>query len=194
MKTDPTRRPSRSIRAALFLAAVAAGGCHAPRTDLALRSYRDPFFPEDYRVRLADCTYRVVADNDLLVVACAERRLPDGTAAMQYLSVTIYWRPWPGRTFVDSAMHNAALRYVVANADGVNVYRGVGFAYLRDRDDLKAGRLDVALEAGTLRLESRSGNLVDFLGEATVSGELRANERPADTVRIQREVERLAAR
>ncbi len=184
---------ARSGRAALLLAAV-AGGCHAPRADLALRSYRDPYFPEDYQLRFPDCTFRVMADNDLLVVACTDRPLPDGAAATHYLSVTIYWRPWPGRTFVDPALHNAAIRYVVARPGGVNVYRGVGFAYLRDRDDLKAGRLDVALEAGTLRLASRSGDLTDFLAEATVTGRLKAHERPADTVRLQREVERLAAR
>lgn len=192
MTTRPRLRtlPPLAVLAALALAGPA---CHAPAGSLRFESYKDPFFPERYGLDIETCAYRTSASGDLHVACRTDSPAgnPTGQPLAQYLHVNIYWRPRPGWTYADPSTSDALVRYVVASARGALVYSGTGFAMTCERDD---GGLELTLESARLRLESRRGELPDFLGHARVGGRLLARPDPGTTARIVREMELVGGR
>jgi hypothetical protein len=183
MTTD--RRQARAAGLSLVLAAlgVLQAGCGLKPSAVQLVSYKDAYFPESCRVEISDCTYRIDAGNDVQVTSRAWRA--GGGAATQYLHIHVYWKPHPGKTFADSTTTDALLRYVVASEEGVAVYSGTGFAFLRQRF---GGRLQVDLESARLHLTSRTGDVPDTLGETRDSGTLLARQDAAATAALVREM------
>ena len=183
MKID--RRQARAAGLGLVLAALGAllTGCGLKPSVVQLVSYKDPYFPEPYRVELRDCTYRIDASRDVHVIARAAHDSDEATT--QYLHLHVYWRPHPGKTPADATTSDATLRYVVASENGVAVYTGTGFALLRRR---WGDRLEVALESARLHLTSKTGDLPDPLGETRISGKLWARADAAATVAVDREM------
>jgi hypothetical protein len=177
--------------AALALGGGALAGCGGS-ADVAIRSYKDPYFPEKLRVRFENGSYWRAADLD--IHAISERETIDemtDEVTRQYLYVVLYWRPNPGRSFDDPTQSNALYRYVVATSSGVATYVGTGFAY----PEGQAGRpLDIALESAALRLESTSRDLPDVLGELELTGTLRANPNSNEAAIRIRSLERTAQR
>jgi hypothetical protein len=154
-----------------------------------LVSYRDPYFPEHYRVNLANCVYRTEPGGGVQAVGCTTQQTSQGLTT-QYICIHIFWKPIPGKTPANSTMTDAVLRYVISTDTGVAVYTGTGFAYPKPAF---GGGLDVALESGRLRLQSRSG-LEDLLGNTQITGQLRARDDSAAAATLIREAELLAAR
>jgi hypothetical protein len=182
------RRDSLIRDLALGLLAMLAGGCGGGSM-LRLVSYRDPYFPEHYHLNLANCAYRAEPGGDIEAVGRAIQQTDQGTTT-QYICIHIFWKPIPGKTFADSTMNDAVLRYVVSSGTGVAVYTGTGFAYPQPA---LGGGLDIALESGRLRLQSRSG-MEDLFGDTEITGRLKARDDPAAAVTLIREAELLAAR
>jgi len=172
---------------AVGLLAALAGGCASSHVRLV--SYRDPYFPENYHVKLADCAYRNAPGGGIQAVGRGVQQTDQGTTT-QYISVHIFWKPIPGKTPADASMIDAILRYVVSSGDGVAVYTGTGFAYPKPA---RGGGLDIALESGRLRLKSNS-NMDDLLGNSQITGQLQARNDPAAAATLLREAELLAAR
>jgi hypothetical protein len=184
-------RQVRRPRIAGLLLALLAGlplGCGG--STLRLTSYRDPYFPETIRVDLASCAYRTEPGGGLHI-AGRGTQITDQGATTQYLCIHIFWTPKPGKTPAEKTTTDALLRYVVATNTGVAVYTGTGFAY---PEKTLSGDLNIALESGRLRLESRSGDLDDFLGSTEITGQLIARNDPPTAVTLIRETELLANR
>lgn len=161
---------------------VAWTGCAARSSTLRLESFKDPYFPEDVRVELSDCAYRVDSGGDIHVTGRAGRG-----AVQEFLHVQIYWRPHPGKTPAESTMLDALLQYVVASDQGAAVYSGTGFAYPRRPGS--DGELQVDIEAARLELATRGGDLPDVLGPTRVTGTLHARHAPGQAVALVREAQ-----
>ena len=182
------RSASRSGCLATGLLAALLSGCSGSAVHLV--SYKDPYFPENYRVDLLNCTYRTGPGGGIQVIGRAVRQT-EQRITTQYLLVDIFWKPIPGKTPADSTTTDALLRYVVASDIGTLVYAGTGFAYPQPALD---GSLDIALESGRLRLQSRSGDLEDLFGDTQITGQLKARNDPPAAATLIREAELLAAR
>lgn len=172
--------------------AIAASGCIASSSVVHLTSYKDPYFPESYDVTLSTCAFDEGPTGDLEVVGHVDDARVADMPLGQYLHVHVYWKPRPGRTFVNSSTANAVLRYLVVAENGAALYSGTGFAYLRKRKHDQPLRLE--LESGRLGLEWRDGELPDFLGKASITAEMRAADDPATAAAILREMELLSNR
>ena len=192
MTIEPHMR-ARWLGLILLGCAALVGGCQKPSAHIDVKSYRDPYFPENFRVDFTTCAYREASSGDVHVIGFTDRDTenPAGDVLRQYLHVHMYWRPHPGKTYADSNTTNAAIEYLVATRDGVAIYTGTGFAFPKKRRD---GRFELELETARLRLESISGDLEDFLGHAWLTGELVADQDLAATAQAMREMELLSAR
>lgn len=168
-----------------------ATACRRADTAIRLRSFQDPYFPEDVRVQPRLCTFRTTAGGDLHIVATSSPDLLTDdvvtVAAVEtrhLLHVHVYWQPRPGKTFADDSTANAVLTYQVERAEGTLVYVGAGFAYpQRSRD---GDKLTLEVKQGQLRLDRRSGELPDFLGPTQVELRLRARADAATTAAVMR--------
>ncbi len=181
------RRDSLRLGLAIGLLATLVCGCGGSLVRLV--SYRDPYFPEHYHVNLASCAYRTEPGGGIQAVGRGIQQTKQGTTT-QYICIHIFWKPIPGKTPADSTMTDAILRYVVSNGDGVAVYIGTGFAYPQPA---LGGGMDIALESGRLRLQSRSG-MEDLFGNTQITGQLKARDDSAAAATLIREAELLAAR
>ncbi len=137
----------------LFLLATLAGlitGC-APRSELRVTAYDDPYFPDTESLVLNDCVFRESETGDLHLVGRAQpdALTADGTNADRLVHLQVFWRPRPGKTFDDPSTADAVIRYARAVGDGrVEYSSGTGFVYpTRSR---WTGRLSAAIESGRL--------------------------------------------
>ncbi len=187
------RRPTSLLLtlAAAVVALALSGGCVRRESALDFVSFRDPHFPETYRVAFDVCVYRTEPAGDYQIAARSSR-MPAGGGGpvVQMLHIHVFWKPRPGRTFDDPTGVDAALRYVVSSDAGTSVYRGTGFVY--PRRERFGGRLVAEVESGRLLLDSRRGEPPEVLGDARVSGRLYPLESDAQTIGLIREVDRAA--
>jgi hypothetical protein len=153
-------------------------------------SFKDPFFPERRTVSFPNCDYRTGPTGDIFVTARSSEE-QSGHQQTQYLSVHVFWKPKPGKTWVESSTTDALLRYVVRDDGGAVVYTGTGFAYLKPTF---GGGLEIRIESGRLRLESTSGELEDRLGDMRLTGTLVPRRDPTGTANLEREAELAAVR
>jgi hypothetical protein len=182
------RPPPCTIGFGLVLAALGTVLAGCDKSTVQLVSYKDPYFPEHYRVELSECAYRVDPSGDIHAAGQASTQTESGSTT-QYLYVHIFWTPKPGKTPADSTTADAVLRYVVSTDGGVAVYSGTGFAFPKPAF---GGGLEIDIESGCLRLESHRGDLSDFLGDARVTGHLKARADPAEAAHLIRQAEQLA--
>ena len=182
------RSESQSLCLAAGLLVVFLSGCRGSVVHLV--SYKDPYFPEKFHVDFMHCAYRTQPGGGIQAVGRAVENTSRGPTT-QYLCVDIFWTPIPGKTPADSTTIDALLRYVVASDSGIVVYTGTGFAYPQAALD---GSLDIALESGRLRLQSRNGDLEDLFGDTQITGQLKARHDPPAAATLIREAELLAAR
>lgn len=176
------------------LAGVLAGplGCARPTSEIEFVSYKDPYFPEPYRVVFVECTYRVDADGDLHIAGRADfdSDQRDAGAITQYFHAHVFWQPRPGRTFANSTTTDATIRHVIVTADGMAAYAGTGFIYPRRR---RGGLLTAKIETANLRLEAQTGDAPELLGDARLRGTLRARRDDHATLDLVRRLEFHAA-
>ncbi len=172
---------------------AALSGCAPLGSSVRLLSYKDPHFPEPYHVNFRQCVYRLGPDGDCTFVARADdlsRRAAGGTIH-QYLSVNLYWKPLPGKTFADKSSVDATLRYVLVCDSGVATYTGTGFVFPRNQPLGKG--LIANIESGWLKLDSQIGAPPELLGEARVTGTLVAGRNASATIDMQREMEQYSS-
>ena len=191
--TARLHRCTVSVGVIISAAAVAAMqfGCGPRHSAAELKSFKDPYFPEDYTIRFDECVYRIDASGDHHLAALATRRINDDTAEIrQYLAVRVYWKPVPGKTPSNSTTLDAMLRYAIQTPSGIAIYKGSGFVYLKKRrwSDKLIGRL----EAGSLRLETQVGNAAEFIGDSTITATLIARPDSNRTIDLMREIELLS--
>lgn len=185
------RRPAAG--AVGFVVLALGSGCAARESVLEITSLRDPYFPERFRVAFDQCAYRIDRGGDYQILARAARAADDagGGPIVQLLHVHVFWKPWPGKTPDHASGVDATLCYVVASDEGASVFTGTGFVYPR-RDWQKS--LIAEIEGGRLQLAARIGNPPQVLGDARVVGRLQPVDDVGQTVALQRELERRAAR
>ena len=182
------RLRTRAFGLLLGMLLGAATGCAT--ASMTFTSYKDPFFPETFSTRFPNCVYRTGPTGDIFVTARATED-KDARRQTQYLDLHVFWKPKPGKTWAESSTTDAILRYVVTDETGAAVYIGTGFAYPKQT---LAGGLEIRLESGRLRLESRSGELEERLGDMGLTGTLTPRRDPGATANLQREAELAAAR
>lgn len=167
-------------------------GCQSNTTQLELVSYKDPYFPETFAVKLDTCVFRQAPGGDLHVAAHVERPLeptdaePTPSMVAQYLHIHMFWRPRPGRTHANETTTDAVIEYAIVNNDGLALYRGAGFVYPRKQ---KNGRLVLDVEDARLKLDRRVGTLPEVLGDARLTGTIVAYEDTNATVDLMRQLE-----
>jgi hypothetical protein len=157
---------------------------------LRFTSFKDPFFPERRAVSFPHCDYRTGPTGDIFVTARLSDE-QDGHKQTQYLSMHVFWKPKPGKTWAESSTTDAILRYVVCDESGALVYTGTGFAYPKQTF---GGGLEIRIESARLRLESANGELEDRLGDMRLTGTLVPRRDPTATAHLEREAELAAAR
>lgn len=188
------RRAVPRLTAALLVAALlAATGCAAGGR-VQLRSYKDPYFPEDFRVQFEQCAFLRDGTGDYHIVA-RSTRVPQGAEigpVTQILHVHVFWKPRPGKTFDDPSTHTATLRYAIVTSDGVALYEGAGFVYPQRR--WIDGALVAQIEQARLSPQLRSGDAPDLLGESHLVGTLEAAANAPLTVDLRRELEQKSGR
>jgi len=167
---------------------LVAAGCTS--SNLQLVSYKDPYFPETYRVNLTSGAYRTDPGGDIHAAAEGSTAAEHG-ATREFLHVHVFWKPMPGKTPADSTTTDATIRYVVETESGVAVYSGTGFAFPKETF---GGGLDLVIEASRLRLESQSGALGDLFGNSRLTGTLKTRHDPVAAANIIRAADRAAAR
>jgi len=182
------RRRRRYVTlAAAALASALPAGCGRPSA-LRLTSYRDPYFPETFDVRLDECAYCLGPGSDYHIVGRALHTPADGGASVEQLVyVHMFWKPWPGKTFADPTMVDATIRYALVTEQGVAVYSGTGFVFPRQRRF--SDELLVEIEDARLRVDCLSGEPPELLGAARVAGRLRARHDAGLAVDLRRRVE-----
>lgn len=133
-------------------------------------------------IRLDGCAYRADPSGDIHILGRANRA-PDelgGGRVEQILHIHTFWRPRPGKTFDNPTSVDSTIRYVIKADDGVRVYEGTGFVYLAKARVGSAMLADI--ENMRLRPASVSGAPPDVIGEARLSGKLRARLDPSAVV------------
>lgn len=183
----------RSAAATLVAAALVASGC-AGGGSLAVTSFADPFFPEDYRLELERCAFKRGGDGDWHILAQSSRA-PKGALTGkvdQIVHAHAYWKPRPGKTPDDPTCLDARLRYVISTRGGVAAYEGDGFLYAT-RDRL-TGRLSARVESASIRPVGKAGATPpEWLGEARLTGVLEAADDAYLAVDLRRELDLRAA-
>jgi hypothetical protein len=182
----------RALRLWLLYVVLAGSlllGCNRPTASLEITSYKDPYFPETYVVKLADCAYYVGPSGDYHLVGRAVHTPEDGGGGTieQLLHVHLFWKPWPGKTFDNPTSVDATIRYAIVTESGRAIYSGTGFVYPKRRrlsDDVVA-----RIEAGRLRLESQTGEPPELLGAARLTGVLVAKDNASLAVDLRRRLD-----
>lgn len=185
------RRPGRVaiLLVSIALTAAVMLGCRAPAATLELTSYKDPYFPEHYQVMLADCAYRVDAGADYHIVGRALRESDDpqiGTIE-QAIYLHLFWKPAPGKTFDNASSINAIVRYMVRTRRGCATYGGTAYVYVKNR---RGNKLHVKVERAHLRLQAKSGDAPDLIGNTRLTGEFVAIEDGTLTLEVLHAVQR----
>lgn len=185
-------RPAGVGCALLTVWLAAAVGCQQPASELELRSYKDPYFPEPYHLTLQNCVFRVDASGDRHIAARAFRATGESESGpiTQFLHVHLFWQPKPGRTFANSTGVNALMRYVIVTPTGTAAYAGTGFVYPKGQ---RGETLTAEIESASLRLESQSGTPAEVLGDVRLHGTLVARRDEPATVDLIGELDRHAA-
>lgn len=185
-----TERSRLCIWAGLTLAAAAGFCAGCAQSAVTFVSYKDPYFPEPYRVAFKDCAYWIDAGGDIHAVGRATQETESGTLT-QYLHVRLFWRPKPGKTFTNSTATDATLRYVVAGDNGTVTYAGTGFAFPKQKF---GGAMEFGIESGYLRIESHTGEVPDLFGDTRLSGTFVAHKDAGTAANMIRDAQLLAAR
>lgn len=181
----------RNDRLGLLLCGAAGllAGCAPPGSKVRLESYKDPYFPAEYKLTVYGAAYQRSADGDIHVLArgsLIEPSLESGTS-LQFLHIHLFWKPHPGRTFDDPSCVDATLQYVLVSPAGTTVYEGAGFVY--PKKSLWDGSITAQIENAALRPALQSGEAPEPLGELHLTGELAARNDPAQAVNLRREIE-----
>jgi hypothetical protein len=88
----------------------------------------------------------------------------------QILHLSLFWKPVPGTTYVESSQTNALMTYALLSGPTAISYEGAGFVYLtQDRSGGISGRI----ESGTLSPTRRVGEPNDLLGTCKLTGEFK---------------------
>jgi hypothetical protein len=188
------RRAAPRPAAGLLLAALVTLSACAPAGRVQIRSYKDPYFPEDFEVRFEQCAFLRDGTRDYHVVA-RSTRVPQGAEigpVTQILHVHVFWKPRPGKTFDDPSTHTATLRYAIVTSGGVALYEGAGFVFPQRR--WIDGALVAQIEQARLSPRLRIGEAPELLGESHLAGTLEAAANAPLTVDLRRELELHAGR
>ena len=175
MMSSPRRRYATWTWALSVSLCALSLGCSRATPGIEFVSYKDPYFPEAYRVRFDECVYHIDADGDTHIAAQTVSE-EEGGPVTQWLHVHVFWQPKPGITFANKSTTSATIRYIVATPNGSAIYAGTGFAY--PKKARWGDRLNTKIETGYLRLEAQTGDAPEILGDARFHGYLRAREDP----------------
>lgn len=193
MSERPARRGIRSLLLAILVGAAAgAAGCRTETSQVRLTSLKDPYFPEAFVVHFDECAYRYSAQGDLEIVA--RRRSGESgqpTDVEQLLTVRLFWKPRPGKTFDDPSGINALVQYLIRTPSGGSLYEGTAFVY--PKLDRFSEVLTARIEAGRLQVAAHRDEAEELLGESRLGGVLVGRPDSARVVELQRELVRQAS-
>ncbi|MFH1746558.1 MAG: hypothetical protein ABIG44_05870 [Planctomycetota bacterium] len=192
MMINTRRGQALGVCLPVVLALLSLPGCARPKCEIELLSYKDPYFPEPYRVTFDTCVFRRDAGGDFHIAGLVTSSVEDQESATitQYLCVHVFWKPYPGRTFANSTTNDATIRYVIVTADGMAAYAGTGFILPKLRRDKL---LTATIENANLKLVAQTGNPAEILGDARLTGTLQARRDDHQTIDLTRQLELYAA-
>lgn len=107
----------------------------------------------------------------------------------QFVSITVLWRPRPGKTFVERTQTNAVISYCLLRGDHVISYEGGGFVYFSMSRD--GTSISGSVESSTLNPTRSAGQTDDYFGPCHLSGDFRARLDKRQVVSVYRRMRRI---
>ncbi len=154
---------------------VVLAGCSNRTTELRIRSFRSDGTSTDLFERFDESYFSHDARGSLdLVLRSVRASRQDPTQVIrQIVHINAFWKPVPGRTFVESTQCNATICYLIGTGPVVISYEGAGF--ITFKLDWFKRKLTGQLESGELAPLRRVGRPRDLLGQAQITGRFAAS-------------------
>jgi hypothetical protein len=168
---------------------LSLGGCKRPIGELELTAYKDPVSPQTFDVKLWEGAYYVEPGGDYHIVGRSVHQPAGGAGTgeiTQLVHIHMFWRPRPGKTFANSSMIDAVLRYAIVTDQGAALYDGTACVFVKKT---YGGKLKITLEGGRLQLSAQDGTAPEILGAARVEGELTAGPDSSLALQLRREID-----
>ncbi len=140
----------------------------------------DESLPADHATSLPDA-----ADSPASDEATGE----EAVELRQFVSITVFWRPRPGKTFVERTQTNAVISYCLLRGDHVISYEGAGFVYFSMSRD--GASISGSVESSTLNPTRSAGQPDDYFGPCHLSGDFRARLDKRQVVSVYRRMRRI---
>lgn len=184
--------PSRSrlhVAATLLLGAGLAG-CSQQTNQLRIQAFRSDSEPEELFERFDDAYFSndALGNLDLVFRSVRPSRQEPSQLIRQVVHVHAFWKPIPGRTFVESTQCNATFCYMIGTGPVCISYEGAGF--ITFNLDWSKRKLTGRIESGELAPLRRVGKPRDLLGQAHITGRFTARKDKAKVLKIVGELRR----
>ena len=149
-------------------------GCKRPVTELRIESFRPEGGSTQLFERFDEAHFSHDSRGSLdLVFRSVRASKQDPTQVIrQTVHLNAFWKPVPGRTFVEATQCNATICYVIGTGPVSISYEGAGFATFKL--DWLGRTLTGRIESGQLSPLRRVGRPRDLLGQAQITGQFRA--------------------
>jgi hypothetical protein len=192
-QTDPsTSKPvATHLRAALaVLLVIGLTGCSRETNQLRIKSFQSQGLPETLSETFDEAVFSHDAHGNLDLVFRSIRpsRQDPSQTIRQVVHFRAFWKPIPGRTFVESTQCNATVCYMIGTGPVCISYDGAGFmtfAFGWFKRSLKG-----KIESGELAPLRRVGKPKDLLGRAQITGKFRARRDKVQVLKILGELRR----
>ncbi len=167
-----------------------ASGCTRHKTELRIRSFKPDQPPSELYEQFDEAYYSLDARGslDLILRSVRPSKQDPSQLIRQVVHVNAFWKPIPGRTFVESTQCNATFCYVIGTGPVSISYEGAGF--LTFKEEWFGSRIRGKIESGELAPLRRSGRPKDLLGQAQIQGTFRAKRDKAHVLAMLGELRR----
>lgn len=144
-----------------------------PAITTAVYSYKDENTVDIFLTDIDPDLFRPSSDGE-----------PQPPIVGQITQISMFIRPFPGRTPIDPTAANAAVRHAVFTGNGTGIYAGGGF--LLPKSSAQSGTFRATTSQSTLVLRALTPGFEDRLGPVRLRAKLRADhdERTARRMRL----------
>jgi hypothetical protein len=195
---------------------IGAVGCAQTATRFEIKSYRAPESVRDFAEVFGPGAYTTLADGNWTIgfeiptqyvdLPATPTTRPDAEAPRadgepgensafagqvrmsQIILIDVFWRPQPGRTFVESSQTNANIIYCLTTGPNSITYEGAGFVSFAESRD---GRSIVGRIESAALYPARFANApADLFGPCRMTGQFEAQRDAAKIHSLRRDVRR----
>jgi hypothetical protein len=199
-----------------WLALVCASGCRSAETRLEIVSLKNPAAPERLSEHFDRVSFAVNAQNNwdivLEIPPTPLRVQPAGPTAAtapadpatspspapaepaevlmsQFICINVFWRPIPGRSFVESTQTNATIVYCLVTDRDVIAYQGAGFVSFTPSRDGQT--IQGEIESSDLVPAHYVNRPVDVFGPCRIQGTFTAKRDRRHVVAVRQRLRKL---